>query len=425
MNVLIHRYNSICEPGYIDAFKSLGIEVVEDTLEMTEKNIAPEVRVSSIAEMILKNRPMFVFTINFFPYISDICEKLGVMYVCVSVDCPVSELLSVSVRNRVNRIFLFDRKQYEDIAPENPGCVFFLPLGVNPMITAAKQSYKYDVSFIGSLYNEKNPYADMASRLSPRVRGLCDGLLGAQEMLGGMELIETVLGRGRADIERNYAGDLGIDSGIRTEITSEFNKYLPEALKTGPYTVDDITQFWAIHGCLGYELTVRDRLILLSSVAESIEGIASLHLFTGSDTALLKSISSHIVCYGRVNTLTEMPDIFAGSRINLNTTMRPIRTGLPQRIWDVLGCGGFLLTDNREDLPETLIPGRHLETYDSPEEACEKIRYYLEHEDEREEIARNGYEEAVTSHTILKRVISMISAIMDGQETSGGKGGSV
>ncbi len=259
----------------------------------------------------------------------------------------------------------------------------------------------------------------MAPKLSPRVRGLCDGLLGAQEMLGGMELIEAVLNRCQTNQEIRGSEENKIDGKIYAEVISEFNKYLPEALKAGPYTVDDITQFWAVHGCLGYELTVRDRLILLSSIAESISGIGSLHLFTGSDTSILKSISPDIVCHGRVNTLTEMPSVFAQSRINLNTTMRPIRTGLPQRIWDVLGCGGFLLTDSRAELPDILIPGRHLETYDSPEEACDKIRYYLEHEDEREEIARNGYEEALSSHTILKRVISMISAIMGEDSTEG------
>ena len=99
MKIVIHRYNSICEPGYIEAFEKLGIEVIEDRLEMERKNIPADERISSIAELILTNKPMFVFSINFFPYISDICEKLGVMYVCVSVDCPVSELWTASIRN--------------------------------------------------------------------------------------------------------------------------------------------------------------------------------------------------------------------------------------------------------------------------------------------------------------------------------------
>ena len=399
MKIVIHRYNSICEPGYIDAFKALGIDVVEDCLEMTEKNIPADVRISSIAELILTNKPVFVFSINFFPYISDICEKLHVMYVCVSVDCPVAELWSTAVRNDCNRIFLFDRMQYLEVAGENPGHIFHLPLGVNPLIKAEEtEDFKYDVSFIGSLYNEKNPYAGVAEGLSSRVRGLCEGLLAAQEMLPGQELLETVI---RQDKEGQ-------------EIISEFNKCVPSAVTGMGETISDISAFWAVNSCLGTELTVRDRLILLSSIAESITDLGLLHLFTRSDTALLSSISPNTVVHGGVSTLTEMPQVISSSRININTTMRPIRSGLPQRIWDVLGCGGFLLTNAQAEIPEFLEPGKHLEVFESPEEACEKARYYLTHEDERLAIAQAGYEEAVSAHTIAVRVKDMITLIMQG-----------
>ncbi|MCR5509889.1 MAG: glycosyltransferase [Lachnospiraceae bacterium] len=399
MKIVIHRYNSICEPGYIDAFRALGIDVVEDRLEMTEKNIPADVRISSIAEMILTNKPMFVFSINFFPYISDICEKLHVMYVCVSVDCPVTELWSAAVRNECNRIFLFDREQYLEVASENPGHIFHLPLGVNPLIKADRTgNCKYDVSFIGSLYNEKNPYAQIAETLSPRVRGLCEGLLAAQEMLPGQELLESVI---RQD-------------NVGTEIISEFNNCVPPTVSGIGETIGDINAFWTINSCLGTELTVRDRLVLLSSVAESITDLGSLHLFTRSDTSLLTSISPHVVVHGGVSTLTEMPEVIASSRININTTMRPIKSGLPQRIWDVLGCGGFLLTNAQAEIPESLIPGRHLAVYETVDEACELVRYYLTHEDERARIAAEGYEFVTANHTIPARVASMISLIMEG-----------
>ena len=399
MKIVVHRYNSICEPGYIDAFKALGIDVVEDCLEMTEKNIPADVRISSIAELILKNKPMFVFSINFFPYISDICEKLHVMYVCVSVDCPVTELLSTAIRNDCNRVFLFDRMQYLEVASENPGHIFHLPIGVNPLIKAEEpESFKYDVSFIGSLYNEKNPYAKMADRLSPRVRGLCDGLLAAQEMFPGQELLESVMKQ----------------DGAGNEIISEFNKFIPSAVSDIGETIGDINAFWAVNACLGNEMTVRDRLILLSSIAESITDLGSLHLFTRSDTSLLTSISPHMVVHGGLSTLTEMPQVISSSKVNINTTMRPIRSGLPQRIWDVLGCGGFLLTNAQAEIPEVLVPGTHLEVFEDPEEACETARYYLTHEDERLSIARAGYEEAASAHTIAVRVKDMITLIMQG-----------
>ncbi len=404
MNVVFHRYNSICEPGYVDAFKALGLSVIEDRQEMTDKNIPPDVRIKTIAELILKERPLFVFSINFFPYISDICEKLNCLYVCVSVDCPVAELSSRSIRNSHNRIFLFDHAQYLETVSENPGGVFHLPLGVmyGDREYVEPGSFTYDVSFIGSLYEEKNPYSDMFGKLSPRVQGLCEGLLGAQELLGGMDLLETIFG--------GAAGDLH-GQKIIDEILSEVRDFVPDVLKDDGLYVTGMSSCWALNNCFGFELTVRDRMTLIATLAEGLAGEAGVHLFTRSSTDGLRRMAPSLITHGGVSTLTEMPGVIRSSRINLNTTMRPIRTGLPQRIWDVLGFGGFLLTNWQSEIPDSLTVGTHLEAYETPEEAIEKIRHYLSNEDERMEIARRGHAEAVSRHGVLNRVAVMIERI--------------
>ncbi len=110
---------------------------------------------------------------------------------------------------------------------------------------------------------------------------------------------------------------------------------------------------------------------------------------------------------------TEMPKVFQASRINLNMTMRPIETGLSQRIWDVLACGGFLLTNYQAEIPEYFEVGKDLETYESMEELEEKVQYYLTHEEERMEIAINGYEKTAASHTYEMRLAQMIKMLSE------------
>lgn len=61
-----------------------------------------------------------------------------------------------------------------------------------------------------------------------------------------------------------------------------------------------------------------------------------VNLYTGSDTTGLP-----VKNCGLVKTLTEMPLVFHYSKINLNITSKSIHAGLPLRIFDVLGCGGF------------------------------------------------------------------------------------
>lgn len=389
MNVLIHRYNSICEPDYIDAFKAIGISVIEDNVEMICKSTPVEDKVKILGEMILTHRPLFVFSINFFPYIAMVCEKLQCLYVCVSVDCPVVELFSVAIKSKYNRVFLFDYAQYLEVHEFNPNCIFHMPLGVNVnridstigAYNRYKVHYKYDVSFVGSLYSEKDSLKGVLPNLSLRMQGYCSGLLAAQSLFNGQEIIEKAVTDELIDAIKSA------DKGFYPSDMSLIN--------TDGFTV--------VNNYLSYHLTAYDRIHFLNEVAK----ISEIHLFTRSDTSELKNV----ICHGGVSSLKEMPVVFRESKININTTMRAIRTGLPQRIWDVLGCGGFLLTNYQCEIPENLEIGKHLVAYESIEEACELIDYFLRHDDEREEIARQGYEYVKANHTVIHRVNEMIRII--------------
>ena len=56
--------------------------------------------------------------------------------------------------------------------------------------------------------------------------------------------------------------------------------------------------------------------------------------------------------------------------------------------------------------------GKDLEAYSSIEELIDKCTYYLSHEDEREKIARSGYEKVRSFHTHINRMKQMLSAIL-------------
>jgi len=391
MNIIIHRYNSICEPDYIRAFKTIGLDVIEDTEEMVNKSISAQRRVDTMAELILTHRPLFVFSINYFPYISMVCEKLHVTYVSVSVDCPVDEIYDISIRNSCNRIFLFDMAQYLSVKDENPTGIFHLPLGVDAERIDGEigelrdVNYDYDISFIGSLYNEKDHYANLALPEANRAR--FDALIDEQFPHPGLSLMEEKLTAKDADV---------------------FKKLDPD-FPDSKYCIHNMDITHITDHYLSYHLTHMDRVILLNHLAKELPEY-KVHLFTRSNTDELKNV----VCHGGVSSHVEMPRIFRTSRININTTMRAIRTGLPQRIWDVLGSGGFLLTNAQREIPEFLQIGTHLDVYETKKELTEKCRYYLTHDDERREIAMNGYQTVKKDHTVLNRVISMISIISNG-----------
>ena len=73
------------------------------------------------------------------------------------------------------------------------------------------------------------------------------------------------------------------------------------------------------------------------------------------------------------------------------------------RNFEVPGCGAFLLTEYVDHLEDYYDIGREVECFRSSRELAEKIDYYLKHEEEREKIAKAGYERTMREHTWEKR----------------------
>lgn len=390
MEILFYRYNSICEPAVINAFRSFGITVHTEEREMHDKQTTPGECVEAVSGWILKKPLAFVFSINFFPAISYICERLKVPYVCWTVDSPVPELFSNALKNSYNRIFLFDRAQYEFFSPVNPSCIYYLPLAADvkrfesavlSMTDEDYTAYGAEVSFVGSLYTEKCRYDSLT--LSDRTRGYVDGLMEAQLRVFGC----------------NFIPDSLTESVIREIADADPDFYRNEDQREG------VERYLTAHQYVGMKLAALERERILKRLSERFP----VTLYTRSDASALP----HVDCRGGVSTLTEMPKVFQASRINLNMTMRPIETGLSQRIWDVLACGGFLLTNYQAEIPEYFEIGKDLETYESMEELEEKVQYYLTHEDERMEIAINGYEKTAASHSYEMRLAQMIKLLSE------------
>ncbi len=391
MNMIIHRYGSICEPDLIDAFHTCGITVIEDCSEINSKNISPEERIRSFGELLLTSQAAFAFSVNFFPYISEICEKLHVPYVSLSVDCPVLELFSVSIRNRCNRIFLFDYIQYQRFHPENPDCIFYLPLAANTdrwrnalkdISIEDKMRYSHDIAFVGSLYKEKSPLPHLP--LDEYHRGIADGIIEAQLKVPGCSFLEEALP----------------DSLVKAIRCNDPSFYHLD----GCFTKTDV--YTAAHYYLGMELSCQERIRTLQALGRQFP----IDLYTRSDISDFSHVPG-IRCRGGVTTHYEMPKVFHYSKINLNITMHSIQSGLSQRVWDVLGCGGFLLSNYQSEIPEYFTIGRDLDCFENIDELKEKIAFYLSHEDIRKEIAHNGLEKVQANHTYIHRVCQMMNLL--------------
>lgn len=386
MNILFYRYGSICEPDIIAGFEELGNFVTEITLEISNKTLSPLDGLNAVKNELLAHSYDFVFSINFYPFISEVCNIFQIRYLCWTVDSPVMELYSNSLTNSWNRIFLFDRAQYDEFSPKNPACIFHLPLASNParwhsMINSAsavaQQKYSCDVSFVGSLYTEKCPY-DRLTNAPNYLTGYLSGIMEAQLRVYGYYFLEELL---------------------PDDVVAAFRQCLPGFYIPPEYALrNDRVAMAQIYLCAKISAMERVRTMKLLGHQYPVK------LYTGSDTTGLP-----VQNCGLVKTLTEMPLVFYNSKINLNITSKSIRTALPLRIFDVLACGGFLLTNYQSELTDYFTIGTDLECYTSEDELLAKTDYYLTHEKQRLEIAHNGLEKVKACHNYPERLLQMIS----------------
>lgn len=88
------------------------------------------------------------------------------------------------------------------------------------------------------------------------------------------------------------------------------------------------------------------------------------------------------------------------SQITLNTHIdTSAQYASNMRLYEATGVGTCLLTDWKQNLHEVFEPDVEVVTYRSAEEAIEKFRYLLAHDDERRKIATAGQCRTLRSHT--------------------------
>jgi spore maturation protein CgeB len=79
------------------------------------------------------------------------------------------------------------------------------------------------------------------------------------------------------------------------------------------------------------------------------------------------------------------------------------------RNFEIPGCGGFMLTGRPEELDEYYDVGLEMVSYDGFEGLIAKIRYFLDHEQERAAVGFAGYQRTLREHTYAHRFAEMFS----------------
>lgn len=332
-----------------------------------------------LSSVLHKAVPDVVFSFNYFPVISQVCKQESVKYISWIYDSPYVMLYSYTALNPCNIIYVFDKELYLEFHRAGIHTVHYMPMAANVERldriagqTAARQvPLLYDISFVGSLYTEQHNFYDRMTSLSEYAKGYLEALMAAQMKVQGYNFIQESL----------------------SPVLDDLYHALP--MDPNPDGVESREYLYAQY-VINRKITGLERTGLLAAITQH----HTLDLFTHDAAFVMEHLRNH----GTVDYYDQMPLIFKQSRINLNISLRSIKSGIPLRAFDIMGSGGFLLSNFQADFLDDFVPGEDFIYYESKEDLLWKIDYYLQHEEERAAIAKNGHDKVAAAHTFRHRV---------------------
>jgi spore maturation protein CgeB len=103
----------------------------------------------------------------------------------------------------------------------------------------------------------------------------------------------------------------------------------------------------------------------------------------------------------------EIPIIFNNSIISLNFSNSNGENQIKARVFEVMGSGGFLLTEKAKNL-DKILTNNEISVFDNIDTCIEKIGYYLNNLELRNEVALSGFDKIKKSHTYVSRMKDII-----------------
>ena len=304
----------------------------------------------------------FVLSTNFYPVVARLCNEKGLKYLAWTYDTPMNVLPCDEMKYETNYIFLFDRLELAKYHALGFERFYHVTLGVDTEKYSrlkADKRYAADISFLGKLYRSQLPLVK---------HGLSD------DMIAYIDKICAV--------QKNIFGKYVVDDLITQPIIDEMNRQY-EVSKA-----DLVINKEQLSYAISEYVTYLDRMGLLEIMGRRHD----VHLYTydigDTEKRFLRSVKIH----GPLNYVTEMPVMFKSSRINLSSSFRAARSAISLRALDILGCGGFLLSNAQPELEECFRDREEVVLFRSIDEAIELADYYLAHDDERERVAAAGLE---------------------------------
>ena len=383
MKILTLKWDCFGYQNIRNTFKLAGYELCEVAFPRDREDPkTSEVLAKLVVDAIQNNKADAVFSFNYFPVAAMAAAACKVKYISWTYDSPYIMLYSRTIDFPTNYAFIFDKNEYLNLKNKGINTVYYLPMAADTyyydsVISDSKEEkYISDIAFIGSMYTEnKHNLIRHFDNLDEYTKGFLNGIMDAQKQIYGMSILEK---------------------SMTTDVIRNIQKVCP-IIQSGD-GIEDIS--WVIANYfIARKLTAIERTEMLEALSQKYD----VSLYTPEKTPNLNVKNMGAVEYGK-----DFAKAVKGAKINLNITLRSIVSGMPLRAFDIMGCGGFLLTNYQADFLDYFVPDVDYVYFESKDDLVEKAGYYLEHDEERKKIAKSGYEKVKGQHNYYIRVKEML-----------------
>ncbi len=316
-------------------------------------------------------------------------QQSGIIYISLIWDAPYYKIFTIYGRMENCWYSTFDRVDMQRFINAGIPHVIYQPLAVDYdqiqrwyrcNAVAPFREYIDEICFVGRLYDD-NFYDEFCNHLPQALQDFF------------LKLFENAAFR--------WDGINRIYGTISNELVAYIRRVTPGFQMVNFFDIPDSVYFE--NGYLIRKIANIERICIMNMLAEKYP----VTLYTTSSTA-----------GQRLNNVKIMPPIcseqdlhytFQKSKINLNISLKGIEGGTPQRVMDILGAGGFVLTNYCPETAELFQEDKEVVMFRTPEELMEKVEYYLKNDMEREEIARKGHEKVMKCYTYEKKIKELLA----------------
>ena len=336
-----------------------------------------------------------IMSIHLIDTLAFAAKKAGIDYIALIWDAPYNKVLTRMGKMENCWYSTFDRIDADRFQACGVPHVLYQPLAVDyeamqewnrNLYQETARKYDHEICFVGRLY-ENNFYDEYCTNLPPMLQDYF------------LDIFEKA--------SFHWDGVNRIRGTVSNELVSYIREVTPGFEMINPFDISDAMYFE--NGYVIRKIANIERVCVLNMLAERYP----VTFYTTSKTAERDLCNVNIM--SPVCSAMDLHRVYQNSKISLNISLKGIEGGTPQRVLDILGAAGFVMTNYCPETAEIFEEDKEIVMFRTPEELAEKADYYLTHDAEREKIARNGYEKVMRCYTYERKIKELLDWV-EGEE---------